>query len=433
MPPAPLFCWHLADAFLKGVWDLPALIDQGTACLGERPPWLAEVVRRILAAFPEEVGRPDVEALARFIQRDRAFRDATEQVFRAAPAMTALHWPVPSLPSPATLAEWLGLPLGELDWFADCQGREADLPAGPLRHYTYRWVPKRGGRARLIEMPKARLKAVQRRLLHELIGCIPPHEAAHAYRHGRSVLTYAAPHAGRAIVLRFDLRDFFPSVRAARVHALFRAAGYPTPVARLLTGLCTNAAPAEVRDAVPWDSAVVYAAPHLPQGAPTSPALANLCAYRLDCRLAALADSVGARYTRYADDLAFSGGAGLERGARRFQVLVCRVALEEGFEVHTRKSRFMRRGVRQQLAGVVVNERPNVKRADYDELKAILCNCARHGPASQNRSGHRDFRAYLLGRIAYVGLLNPARGARLRHWFDRIVWDETTGEEPGSD
>ncbi len=332
------------------------------------------------------------------------------------------RWSVPALPSSAALAEWLGLTLSELDWFADCQGREAKVPAGPLRHYAYRWVAKRGGRSRLIEMPKRRLKAIQRRLLRDLLALVPPHEAAHAYRRGRSVLTYAEPHAGRAIVLRFDLRDFFPSVRAARVHALFRTAGYPAPVARLLTGLCSNVAPAEVRDAVPRASGLAYATPHLPQGAPTSPALANLCAYRLDGRLAALATSLGARYTRYADDLAFSGGAELERGARRFQVLVCRVALEEGFEVHTRKSRFMRRGVRQQLAGVVVNERPNVKRADYEELKAILCNCARRGPASQNRAGLADFRGHLLGRIAYVGLLNPARGAKLRKWFDWIVW-----------
>jgi hypothetical protein len=196
-------------------------------------------------------------------------------------------------------------------------------------------------------------------------------------------------------------------------------------VARLLTGLCTNVVPGEVRDAVPRAGGLPYAAAHLPQGAPTSPALANLCAYRLDCRLAALAASLGARYTRYADDLSFSGGDELERGARRFQVLVCRVALEEGFEVHTRKSRFMRRGVRQQLAGVVVNERPNVKRADYDALKAILCNCARHGPTSQNRDGRPDFRNYLLGRIAYVGLIHPARGAKLRALFGRIAWENS--------
>src|SRR5262249_14468344 len=144
------------------------------------------------------------------------------------------------------------------------------------------------------------------------------------------------PPCGRRVVLRFDLRDFFPSVRRSRVHALFATAGYPRAVARLLTGLCTNVVPDDVwrtapgpRCGTPWVERRRYRPPHLPQGAPTSPALANLCAYRLDCRLSSLAESVGAAYTRYADDLAFSGGEELERSARRFQVHVCRVALEE--------------------------------------------------------------------------------------------------------
>ena len=167
-----------------------------------------------------------------------------------------------------------------------------------------------------------------------------------------------------------------------------------------------------------------YRTPHLPQGAPTSPALANLCAYRLDCRLSSLAESVGAAYTRYADDLAFSGGEELERSARRFQVHVCRVALEEGFEVHTRKSRFMRQGICQQLVGVVVNAHPNVRRNEYDCLIAILYNCVRHGPAAQNRDGRPDFRGHLLGRVAHVTLLNPSHGGRLRALFEQIRWDQ---------
>jgi hypothetical protein len=334
-------------------------------------------------------------------------------------------WPVPALATPGALAAWLGLEPGELDWFADCQGREARTPPGPLRHYTYRWLARRSGGVRLLEVPKARLKALQRRLLHDLLDHIPPHDCAHGYRRGRSVISYAAPHAGRAVVLRFDLRDFFPSIRRARIHALFRTAGYPPAVARLLAGLCTNSVPADVWEAAgvrtPADR-LLYSSGHLPQGAPTSPALANLCAHRLDRRLAGLARSVEARYTRYADDLAFSGSAGLERSTRRFQVLVCRIALEEGFEVHTRKSRFMRRGVRQQLAGVVLNAHPNVRRDEFDRLKAILWNCVRQGPASQNRAGHADFQAHLAGRIAYVTQINPARGRKLRDLFEQICW-----------
>jgi hypothetical protein len=432
MPRSIPISQRLASAFLGAPWCLDGLVGRASELLGRRPRWLRPLARRVLAAFGEGPSRPDQPTLAAFLQQDGGLSRASTnesarpgcRVLRGRLNMAPCPWPVPSLPSPEALAAWLGLTLKELDWFADCWGREADVPAGPLRHYSYCWRAKSSRRWRLLEMPKARLKAVQRRLLHDLLGHIPAHDAAHAYRRGRSVLTYAAPHAGQAIVLRFDLCDFFPSVRASRVHALFRTAGYPAPVARLLTGLCTNVLPSEVRDAAPGrQSASAYAHAHLPQGAPTSPALANLCAYRLDCRLAALAQSLGAHYTRYADDLAFSGGARLERGARRFQVLVCRVALEEGFEVHTRKSRFMRRGVRQQLAGVVVNERPNVRRAEYDRLKATLCNCARHGPASQNRDGLTDFRAHLLGRIAYVALLNPARGRKLRELFECVGWD----------
>jgi hypothetical protein len=246
------------------------------------------------------------------------------------------------------------------------------------------------------------------------------------------VATYAALHAGRRIVIRFDLRSFFPSVRASRVHALFRTAGYPRDVARALTGLCTNRVPEDVWQMLPLEERArhdcqtnrhLYRTAHLPQGAPTSPALANLCAYRLDCRLDALARALNGVYTRYADDLAFSGGGELERGARRFQVLVCRIALEEGFELQTRKSRFMRQGVRQQLAGVVVNAHLNVRRDEYDRLKAILTNCVRHGAASQNRDGHADFRGHLAGRIAYVSMLNPPRGQRLRALFEQIAWE----------
>jgi hypothetical protein len=276
---------------------------------------------------------------------------------------------------------------------------------------------------------------MQRRVLHEILDLVPPHDAAHGYRRGHSVASCVAPHCGRSVVLCVDLRDFFPSIRASRVHALFRTAGYPASVARLLTGLCTNSVPDDVLAQWPqregraasWASQQRFRFAHLPQGAPTSPALANLCAHRLDRRLAGLAASAGASYTRYADDLVFSGDRKLERCLRRFHVAVCRIALEEGFEVHTRKSRFMCQAVRQQVAGIVLNAHPNIDRYEYDRLKAILTNCARHGPHGQNRSGHADFRGHLAGRIAYVGMLNPVRGQKLRTLFDRIRWEGDPG------
>ncbi len=130
----------------------------------------------------------------------------------------------------------------------------------------------------------------------------------------------------------------------------------------------------------------------------------------------------GARYTRYADDLAFSGGEELARALERVIVAVGAIALEEGFAVQHRKTRVMRRGVRQRVTGVVINAHPNVARDTYDTLKATLHNCVRHGPAAENRGAHPDFRAHLAGRVAHVVLLNPARGGRLQALFERIVW-----------
>jgi RNA-directed DNA polymerase len=390
----------------------------------------------MLTTFAEKPSHLSVEMLAQFLDRDDGWFNLVQQqqpllyqIFWVTPEMSPqgeapTAWQAPALTTTTALANFFGLRPKQLDWFADCHGHEAQQSAGALRHYTYQRLAKKAGRFRLLEIPKPRLKAIQRRLLHEILDRIPPHAAVHGFRRGCSVLTYVAPHAGQAMVLHFDLQDFFPSVRSSRIHALFRTAGYPVPVARLLTGLCTNSTPPEERAFGDRVRDEMYRSPHLPQGAPTSPALANLCAYLLDCRLAGLAESIGANYSRYADDLAFSGDERLERCARRFQVAVCRIALEEGFTLQTRKSRFMRQGVRQQLAGVVVNAHPNVRREEHDRLKAILCNCVRHGPTSQNRDGHADFRSHLAGRIAYVAMLNPPRGARLRAWFDRIRWDE---------
>jgi hypothetical protein len=437
---------NLAAAFLAGVWSLEGLVRRGALACGLRERRLRPLARRVLAAFGDHAERVDEASLAQFIHADNGFMRAwgdprrpqrvpLRRIYRTVPVMSAapgvlaaLH--IPALTTSAVLAGWLGISLPQLDWFADRHGGEAHAPLGPLRHYTYRWMKQTSGKMRLLERPKQRLKTLQRKILHEILDVIPPHEAVHGYRRGRSVATYVASHAGRRIVLHFDLRDFFPSVRRSRVHALFTTVGYPAVVARILTGLCTNVVPTDVLSSAPRQSDPAqsermrrwFCSPHLPQGAPTSPALANLCVYRLDCRLAELARAVGATYTRYADDLTFSGEVELERSARRFQVEVCRIALEEGFEVHTRKSRFMRQGVRQQVAGIVLNAHPNIRRDEYERLKAILHNCLRHGPETQNRDGQADFKAHLVGRIAYVSMLNAARGRRLRAAFDNIQW-----------
>jgi RNA-directed DNA polymerase len=435
----------LAEAFLSGSWELDGLVKRGGLILGRRYRWLRPLARRVLESFPDGA-RPRVARLADFLWADERFRNEWR---KHGPVLHFKKWPVPgmvpppgppefwrvpAISSPVDLARYMELEPNELDWFADCQTRERSAAAEPLRHYRYRWVAKRSGSLRLIEAPKPRLKQLQRRLLDEILVHIPPHDAAHGFRPGRSVTSFVAPHVGRTIVLKMDLRDFFVSITSARVMAIYLTAGYPEPVARLLTGLCTNTVPLAVwnqtgplqldpaRSAASWQARRLYRQPHLPQGAPTSPALANLAAHRLDARLAGLARAAEASYTRYADDLVFSGGESFARSIARFPVHAAAIALEEGFAVQHRKTRVMRQGVRQRAAGVVINQKPNITRDDYDQLKAILHNCVRQGPGEQNRAGVADFRAHLAGRVAYVGRLNPERGARLVRLFERIVW-----------
>jgi retron-type reverse transcriptase len=165
-----------------------------------------------------------------------------------------------------------------------------------------------------------------------------------------------------------------------------------------------------------------YLRRHLPQGAPTSPTLANLSAYRLDVRLSGLARSFGAKYTRYADDLTFSGDARFAKSLRVFIPLVRQICHQERFRVHPQKRKVLRRHQRQRIAGVVVNDKPNIARDHYDRLKATLVNCVRTCPSSQNREGHDNIAAHLQGSIAQVQQHKRRRGEKLGALFQRIDW-----------
>jgi retron-type reverse transcriptase len=443
MPDASLLR-ALATSFLAGEPTVEQIVARASRTLGRSWRWLRPLGQRYVKAFAGRT-RPRHSEVMHFLRYDQGFRRAwsnhsselsivqwlTERQ-QMQPVVVAQTWNLPPIPSTRALADWFGLTMGELRWFADLKGLGYKISRRKLRHYHYRILAKKSGNVRLIEAPKSRLKELQRQILARILEKIPSHPAAHGFLKGRSIKTFTAPHVGQRIVLRMDLQDFFCSFTAARIRTFFRTLGYPEPVADLLGGLCTNAAPRDVwsKHAFDVDAArlrearALYSRPHLPQGAPTSPALANICAYRVDCRLNGLAKSVGVEYTRYADDLAFSGDQVFERRIERFSTHVAAILLEEGFTVHFRKTRVMRQGVRQHLAGVVVNQQMNVMRPDFDRLKATLFNCVRSGPASQNRDAHPRFRSHLEGRVGFVEMINPGRGKRLRKIFEQIQWQE---------
>ena len=447
----PTFYSALARSILAGEAAVEPVTARMRGTLDANWRWVRSVAVRYVKKFGAQepqagsAVRPRRRDVVAFLQADEGLRYAehkykgklriAEWVTEPAqmqPVEAARDWAVPKIATVGELAAWLGVSAGELEWFADLKRLNARVGSseGPVSHYNYRVLAKKSGNIRLIEAPKKKLKELQGVILRELLEKVPAHPVAHGFLKGRSIKTFAAPHVGRRVVLRMDLRDFFPSISGPRVQAFFRIAGYPDAVADLLGGICTNAAPRRMwkslgRGLDPLaiaEARALYAWRHLPQGAPTSPALANLCAYRVDCRLIGLAEAAGATYTRYADDLAFSGDEEFERCVDRFAVRAAAILMEEGFAVHHRKTRVMRQGVRQYLAGLVTNEHINVVRTDFDKLKAILTNCVRHGAESQNREGHPAFRQYLDGRVGFVEMVNPAKGARQRRIFERIEW-----------
>ena len=226
------------------------------------------------------------------------------------------------------------------------------LRVAPVSYREFR-IPKRGGGQRLICAPEPELKALQKKILRRVLGNLPAHVAATGFEKGSSIVHNAACHIGAAVVVRLDVKDFFPSTQGKRVRDYFYRLGWNREASELLTRLCTHG------DA-------------LPAGAPTSPRLSNLVNYRLDLRLTALADRKGAIYTRYADDLTFSLANDRNGVARQLVHQTKRIAREFGYAIHERRKLRIRRHHQQQLVtGLVVNEKVNVSRSRRRWLRAV--------------------------------------------------------------
>lgn len=394
--------------------------------LGQDWPWARQLVPHLLTKFPEQ---PNRQELLNFLAADESVQQAwtgqLEQLCAATwqfgpqldrASVATEDWGLPRLATEIDLANWLGVSTPELAWFADSHCLNSKSESERLRHYRAWLVPKGDGRHRLIEAPKPRLRQMQLKVLNEILARIPAHPAAHGFVRGRGVLSFAKPHQQAAVLLRFDLRDFFPGIRRARVEAVFRSMGYSSSVSKCLANLCTSVCPAELAK----QAGEIYQQRRLPQGAPTSPGLANYCAYRLDARLAGLAAAAGGFYSRYADDLALSGDQNFARHATWVRREVNAIVQDEGFRLNQQKTKTLGRGQRQLAAGIVLNAGTHVPREDRKRLEAILTNCVRHGWAAQNREKHPDLLAHLHGRICWVESICPAHGAKLRRIFDQI-------------
>ncbi|WP_432557636.1 reverse transcriptase family protein [Granulicoccus sp. GXG6511] len=419
----------LARALFSSSWTTPELISRTIGILPHETVSLAHataIVRELLEIHPTP-HQVRARALAPELLGLPTFQQARIGARQAGIPWRPQHWPlspttmaarswdgVPPLPDEAALSAWLGLPPNELAWLADNQHRHRRLPEGPLQPYRATWTSRRAGPPRLLEAPNSLLKRTQRRIA-TLVRTLGAHDSAYGFVPGRNALAHADRHVGQRRVLTIDLRDFFAHITARRIFGLLFAAGYPEQVAYVLAGLSTTATPIAVLNRMPPggsdDQRAALRArlrePHLPQGSPSSPAWSNAICFRLDRRLTGLAVRLGGSYSRYADDLTFSGDRLPSLHA------ITRIIRAEGFTLNPTKTRSLGRGAQQRVTGIVVNNRPNAPRRDYERLKAILHDAAVNGVEQANRDDVLDFAAHLRGRIAWVAQLNPVRGQRL--------------------
>jgi RNA-directed DNA polymerase len=271
-------------------------------------------------------------------------------------------------------------------------------------HYVQFAIPKRNGGERIILAPKRELKGLLRELNARLVEKLPVSEYAHGFRKGRSIATHAAEHVGKKVVVRLDLKDFFPSLHVGRVRGLLIALGYSYPVAATLAALMTES----VRQPVQIGAELFHVpigSRHTVQGAPTSPGLANALATPMDRRLAGLGRKLGFRYSRYADDLTFSGddvavSRALIKGVQR-------IVHAEGFALNPSKTRVMTQRGAQVITGVTVNRDLGLSRRARRNLRAAIHRAGK-GPADAS------IWRRLAGHIAYLAMLSPRQAAALR-------------------
>lgn len=321
---------------------------------------------------------------------------------------------LPTLRTPADLAVALGLTVSKLRWL--CFHTEAATRI----HYVQFEVPKKSGGMRVLSAPHTTLAVAQMWVLQNILEKLPVEDAAHGFVPGRSTVTNARMHVNRDLVINLDLEAFFPSIGFARVRHLFQRIGYSGAVSTLLTLLCTECPRRRVEYAgTPY---FVATGPRgLPQGACTSPAISNQIARRLDRRLGGLCAKLGLAYTRYADDLTFSAAPGFREKIGWLIARVRHIVQDEGFAINVKKTRVQRPESRQSVTGLVVNAAPAVPRDMVRRIRAILHRAKREGLAAQNREKHPNFRGWVEGMIAYIAMVKPETGAKLKSELEAIA------------
>lgn len=308
----------------------------------------------------------------------------------------------------AALSQDMGISIRELRFLS------FNREVSKVHHYRRFTLPKKTGGVRLISAPMPRLKRVQYWVLDNVLNKLDVNDVAHGFRANRSIVSNATPHVGKDVVINMDLENFFPSLNFRRVKGLFISLGYSHAIATVLGLLTTEADVEEVEiDGQRWF--VQQGERKLPQGAPTSPAITNIVCRRFDELVQACAAKYGLEYTRYADDLTFSGNDIDKKKIQSFLFQVRGIIFSQGFKPHPKKTRVMHSSRRQEVTGVVVNDKLSVTRAKLKKLRAVLRQLELDGPQGKTWEGAKDDAVpeAVLGYARFVAMVDKEKGEPL--------------------
>jgi hypothetical protein len=300
--------------------------------------------------------------------------------------------------------------------------------------YLKKRIPGRS-RMRMINAPNATLLKIQRWIVDNILRHTSAHEASYAFHPGSRPFEAAEEHCGCEYLLKVDLEDFFHSISEGRIAAVFANLGFPKllsfELARLVTIGCER--PGKRLDpAARWPAIPYYQCRHegmVPQGAPTSPMLSNLVMFRTDEVLTRLSAAHGMKYTRYADDLAFSCGPGKDlTQVRRFMRLVLGELNDAGFRPNLRKTTIRGPGSRRIVLGMLVDsDRPRLTGEYKDMIRLHLhyLTSSRHGPAvhaAARRTSISGIFHHVRGLISWTQIVEPEFGAAALKRFEAVDW-----------
>lgn len=311
------------------------------------------------------------------------------------------------------LANKMGITLKELRFLTYTQ------KLSPKTDYVRFKMAKKSGGFREISAPKPQLKRLQYWILDNILNRVEVSEESHGFVRQKNIVTNATPHLNQAVVINCDLENFFPTISYPRVKGLFKSLGYSSEIATLLALLTTEAELKEVN--LDGEKLYLYMGKrYLPQGSPASPMISNLICRKLDTRMRGIANTLGFVYTRYADDMTFSSCE--YTNTNKLLYWVKGITKEEGFVLHPDKTRIMKKGSRQEVTGVVVNEKLSVNRKALKRFRALLYQIETDGLSGkfwQGKSG--NLISVIWGYANFVAMVDAQKGAKFKAQVQEIM------------